>query len=195
VADEERENVQATSEQGEAAEGQDKSEEHVKAEEAEESRQKAREKMDELEENPPEKLEDWPDDQAKYETFGGPEGEHSYEEGPEAKLGPSSLRHREGGGVEIAGEEADDASEYKAEPIPGGPTDPDAKNAPGAPDLSEVGHTGEDYEDGKPMDKSGEGEGEDQGKSEASGEGGEAGKEGGDEQGGSSQPAEEEQKS
>ena len=194
MVDEDRENVQATSEQGEGAEGQDKSEEHVKAEQAEESRQEARQKMDELEENPPEKLEDWPDDQAKYETFGGPEGEHSYEEGPEAQLGPSSLRHREGGGVEIEGDEVDDASEYKAEPIPGGPTDPDAKNAPGAPDLSEIGHTAEDYEEGKPKDKSGGGESEGEGE-EASSEGGDAGTEGGGEQEGSSPPAEEEQKS
>ena len=42
--------------------------------------------MRELEENPPKDLEDWPDDESKYETIGGREGD----------------------------------------PIPGGPTDPDA---------------------------------------------------------------------
>ena len=47
--------------------------------------------MRELEENPPKDLEDWPDDERKYETFGGREGD----------------------------------------PIPGGPTDPDA----GRPDA------------------------------------------------------------
>jgi hypothetical protein len=33
--------------------------------------------MRELEENPPKDLEDWPDDEHKYETFGGREGDHS----------------------------------------------------------------------------------------------------------------------
>ena len=31
--------------------------------------------MRELEENPPKDLEDWPDDERKYETFGGREGD------------------------------------------------------------------------------------------------------------------------
>src|SRR3954464_4621999 len=106
--------------------GDDRSEESRKAQEKEEEREQARERMDEIEEDPPEKLEDWPDDAAKYETFGGPEGEHSYEEGPEVKLGPSSLRHKEDGGVAIEGEDVDDTDKYKGEPIPGGPTDPDA---------------------------------------------------------------------
>src|SRR3954451_20066667 len=106
--------------------GDDKSEESRKAQEKEEERQSARERMDEIEEDPPDKLEDWPDDAAKYETFGGPEGEHTYEEGPEKKLGPSSLRHLEDGGVSIEGEPVDDPDKYKGEPIPGGPTDPEA---------------------------------------------------------------------
>jgi hypothetical protein len=109
-----------------AAAGDEQSEEREKAQEKEEQRQAAREKMDEIEENPPDKLEDWPDDAAKYETMGGAEGEHTYEEGPEKKLGPSSLRHLEDGGVTIEGEPVDDAEKYKGEPIPGGPTDPDA---------------------------------------------------------------------
>jgi hypothetical protein len=116
-------------EQAEASgdEGQERqSEESQKAQEKEEERQAARERMDEIEEDPPDALEDWPDDAAKYETFGGAEGEHSYEEGPEKKLGPSSLRHTEEGGVTIEGEEVDDADQYKGPPIPGGPTDPDA---------------------------------------------------------------------
>jgi hypothetical protein len=106
--------------------GEDKSEESRKAQEKEEERESAKEKMKEIEEDPPKDLEDWPDDAAKYETFGGPEGEHSYEEGPETKLGPSSLRHHESGEVTIEGEEVDDPDEYKSEPIPGGPTDEDA---------------------------------------------------------------------
>ena len=80
------------------------------------------------EEGPPEKLEDWPTGKAKYETFGGPEGEHPYHEGPEEQLGPSDTRHREDGSVEVEGEEVDDPEELKGEPIPGGPTDPDTPN-------------------------------------------------------------------
>jgi hypothetical protein len=87
------------------------------------------ETMQKLEEDPPKKLEDWPDDDSMYETFGGPEGDHGYDEGPEAKLGPSGLRHYEDGKVEIDGEEVDDPEEYKGEPIPGGPTDPNAAGA------------------------------------------------------------------
>jgi hypothetical protein len=99
-----------------------------KAQEKEEEREQARDKVKEMEEgDPPKDLEDWPDDAAKYETFGGPEGEHGYHEGPEEeKLGPSSLRHTEDGGVKIAGDEVDDPDEYKGKPIPGGPTDPEA---------------------------------------------------------------------
>jgi hypothetical protein len=97
--------------------------------EAEEESDEAKEKVKKLEEEgPPDKLEDWPEDAAKYETFGGAEGEHGYHEGPEEQLGPSGLRHREGGSVEIEGEEVDDPEKYKGEPIPGGPTDPDTPN-------------------------------------------------------------------
>jgi hypothetical protein len=97
--------------------------------EAERESDEAKEKIKQLEEEgPPEKLEDWPEDAAKYETFGGPEGEHGYHEGPEQQLGPSSLRHREDGSVEIEGEEVDDPEQYKTDPVPGGPTDPDTPN-------------------------------------------------------------------
>lgn len=111
----------------ERAEGSsEQSDERSKAQEKEEERKAAREKMEEIEKDPPDKLEDWPDDAAKYETFGGAEGGHSYEEGPETKLGPSSLRHLEDGGVTIEGERVDEPDDYKGDPIPGGPTDPDA---------------------------------------------------------------------
>jgi hypothetical protein len=95
---------------------------------AERESEEVKQKVKDLEEDPPERLEDWPQDEAKYETFGGPEGEHGYHEGPEQKLGPSALRHREDGSVEIEGEEVDNPEEYKAEPVPGGPTDPDTPN-------------------------------------------------------------------
>src|SRR3954454_25242970 len=112
---------------GEGGSSEDEDSEAKKAQDKEEEREAARDKVKELEEgDPPSDLEDWPDDAAKYETFGGAEGEHGYEEGPEKKLGPSSLRHTEEGGVTIEGEEVDDPDKYKGPPIPGGPTDPDA---------------------------------------------------------------------
>src|ERR687884_1481566 len=93
--------------------------------------EEARQEVERLEEgDPPEKLEDWPGGKAKYQTYGGPEGESGYDEGPTSKLGPSSLRHHEDGSVSIEGEKVDDPEEYKGEPIPGGPSDPDAPPDP-----------------------------------------------------------------
>jgi hypothetical protein len=43
------------------------------------------------------------------------------------------VRHHEDGKVTVKGEEADDPDEFKGEPIPGGPTDPDAPHQPGEP--------------------------------------------------------------
>jgi hypothetical protein len=119
--------------------GDEQEDEVAKARKAAEEEEEAKKKVKELEDNPPEKLEDWPDDKAKYETFGGAEGDESYEESVTSKLGPSSLRFREDGGVEIEGEEVDDPDEYKGDPIPGGPTDPRIKDARayGEPDLTE----------------------------------------------------------
>ena len=89
--------------------------------------EQAKQEMHELEEgDPPEKLEDWPDGRAKYLTYGGPEGTAGYDEGPTAKLGPSSLEHHEDGSVSVEGEKVDNPDDYKGEPIPGGPSDPDA---------------------------------------------------------------------
>ena len=81
--------------------------------------EEAKEELHELEEgDPPEDLEDWPSGRAKYLTYGGPEGTAGYDEGPTAKLGPSSLEHHEDGSVSIEGEEVDDPSEYKSdEPV------------------------------------------------------------------------------
>src|SRR3954453_22759103 len=122
ATEQEQEQTEASGEEGQ----EKQSEESQKAQEKEEEREKAREKMDKIEEDPPENLAGWPDDAAKYETSGGPEGEHSYGEGPETKLGPSSLRHHESGAVTIEGEEVDEPDQYKSDPIPGGPTDEDA---------------------------------------------------------------------
>ena len=103
----------------------------AKAQAAEEEHDEAKEEMEKLEENPPEKLEDWPDGKAKYETFGGPEGPHTYEEGPEKNLGPSGVRHHEDGSVSIDGEKVDNPEDYKGDPIPGGPTDPNSPDVAG----------------------------------------------------------------
>jgi hypothetical protein len=87
--------------------------------------------MREVEENPPENLEDWPGGKAKYKTFGGPESESGYGEGPTEKLGPADLQHHPDGSVTIGGEKVDNPEDYKGEPIPGGPTDPNAAPDPG----------------------------------------------------------------
>lgn len=81
------------------------------------SEEELQEEVDRLAENPPEKLEDWPDGPAMYKTLGGPEGPHSYEEGPEKELGPSSLRRHEDGSVSIEGEKVDNPEDYKQESI------------------------------------------------------------------------------
>jgi hypothetical protein len=131
------------------SEGDD--DEAARARKAAEEEEKAKEKVKELEENPPEKLEDWPDDKAKYETFGGAEGDESYEESVTSKLGPSSLRFKEDGGVEIEGEDVDDPDEYKSDPIPGGPTDPRVSDsrAYGEPDLTDETSLEVEEEDGQ----------------------------------------------
>jgi hypothetical protein len=109
-----------------------------KAQAEEEEVEEAKNLMKELEEgDPPDKLEDWPGGKAKYQTYGGPDsGEGGYEDGATAKLGPSNLRHHEDGSVTIDGEEVDNPEEYKGEPIPGGPTDPDAPKLSGEKDES-----------------------------------------------------------
>ena len=101
------------------------------ARQEEEEVEEAKKVMSELEEgDPPKDLADWPGGKAKYQTYGGPEGEEGYDEAATQKLGPSSLRHHEDGSVTIEGEEVDDPDEYKGEPIPGGPSDPDAPPDP-----------------------------------------------------------------
>ena len=110
------------------------------AQQEEEEVEEAKEVMSELEQgDPPKDLADWPGGKAKYQTYGGPEGEEGYDEAATQKLGPSSLRHHEDGSVTIEGEEVDDPDEYKGEPIPGGPSDPDAP-----PDPAMVGEEEDD---------------------------------------------------
>jgi hypothetical protein len=104
----------------------------TKAQSDEEEVEEAKKVMEELEEgDPPDKLEDWPGGKAKYQTYGGPDsGDGGYEDGATAKLGPSNLRHHEDGSVTVDGEEVDNPDDYTGEPIPGGPSDPDAPPDP-----------------------------------------------------------------
>ena len=122
--------------------------------EHEQATEDAKKEVQELEDDPPEKLEDWPEGKAKYETFGGKEGEHSYAEGPEQNLGPDSVRHHEDGSVEVGGEKVDDPDEFKGEPIPGGPTDPDSKDNPDAQRLDDDEDGDEDTSDDTSEDTS-----------------------------------------
>jgi len=117
----------------------------TKAQSDEEEVEEAKKVMEELEEgDPPDKLEDWPGGKAKYQTYGGPDsGDGGYEDGATAKLGPSNLRHHEDGSVTVDGEEVDDPDEYKGEPIPGGPSDPDAP-----PDPAMIGSENDDEDSG-----------------------------------------------
>jgi len=127
--------------QGEEGESQAKR----RAQEVAEGREKAQERMTELEKDdePPTDLEDWPSDEGKYITYGGAEGDHSYAEGVEQKLGPSELRRFEDGSISISGKKLDNPDEHKADPIPGGPTDP---NAPKGPEKSRKGGGSDDEE-------------------------------------------------
>jgi hypothetical protein len=102
-----------------------------------EEEREAEEDVRALEDDPPADLEDWPGGAAKYKTFGGPEGETSYDEGPTAGLGDSDVRHYEDGSVTVDGKEVDNPDDYKGDPIPGGPTDPNSSAVPGEQDLAD----------------------------------------------------------
>src|ERR1044072_5603618 len=89
-----------------------------KAQADEQEFEQAKEEMRELEEGePPEKLEDWPDGKAKYETYGGPDSESAYDGGPTENPDPSDLEYEEDGSIEIEGEPVDNPEDYKGERI------------------------------------------------------------------------------
>lgn len=97
----------------------------------------ADEAMEAIKDDPPKNLEDWPGGKAKYRTYGGEETGTSYDEGPTANLGPADLRRHEDGSITIRGEEVDNPEDYKGEPIPGGPTDPNAPKDLGSDEQAE----------------------------------------------------------
>lgn len=168
--------------------GGDRGEEQSEAEaaqKAQEEHEEAQEEMKNLEEQdePPTDLEDWPSGKAKYVTYGGSEGDHSYDEGPEAKLGPPDLERKADGSVLIEGEEVDDPDEHKADPVPGGPTDPDAPQLRGERKKREKMEEMYDDENSTPDavrkadEQRGNGDG-DSGDDESDGDGGEDSDEG-----------------
>jgi hypothetical protein len=100
-------------------------------------KEEARKEVEALEDDPPQDLSDWPTGKAKYETLGGADSESGYDDSATANLGPSDVRHYEDGTVEVGGEKVDNPEDYKGEPIPGGPTDPNTPATSGEQDLSE----------------------------------------------------------
>jgi hypothetical protein len=82
--------------------------------------------VDQVAQDPPKDLEDWPGGKAKYKTVGGGEHEEGYGEGATENLGPAEVVHHEDGSVSVGGEKVDNPEDYKGDPIPGGPTDPNA---------------------------------------------------------------------
>jgi hypothetical protein len=99
-----------------------------KAQEQEKENEQAAEEMHQLEEgDPPTSLDDWPDGPAKYLTYGTGEDE-AYGDGVTGKLGPANLERNGDGSIVIDGDKVDNPEDYKAEPLEGGPSDPDAKS-------------------------------------------------------------------
>ena len=97
-----------------------------KAQEQEQQNEQAAEEMRVLEEgDPPTNLDDWPEGPAKYLTFGSGEDE-AYGAGVTGKLGPANLERNGDGSIVIDGDKVDNPDDYKAEPLEGGPSDPDA---------------------------------------------------------------------
>ena len=97
-----------------------------KAQEQEKENEQAAEEMRELEAGvPPTSLDDWPDGPAKYLTYGSGEDE-AYGVGVTGKLGPADLERNGDGSIVIDGNKVDNPDDYKAEPLEGGPSDPNA---------------------------------------------------------------------
>ena len=72
----------------------------------------------------PTDLSDWPSGPAQYLTYGNED--ESYGAGVTAKLGPAGLERFADGSITIDGEKVDNPDDYKGEPLPGGPIDPNA---------------------------------------------------------------------
>lgn len=132
----------------------------------EKEKEEARKEVEALEDDPPQDLSDWPTGKAKYETLGGADAESGYEDAATANLGPSDVRHYEDGTVEVAGEKVDNPEDYKSDPIPGGPTDPNTPATSGEQDLSEKSSS-VDTSDSEDSGDSGDSEESDSGKDDS----------------------------
>jgi hypothetical protein len=99
---------------------------HATEQEAKDADKDARGEMDRLAEADelPSDLSEWPAGKAKFLTLGGSEDPDRYGEGATSNLGPAEVVHHAGGAVSVGGEQVDNPEDFKGEPIPGGPTDP-----------------------------------------------------------------------
>jgi hypothetical protein len=90
--------------------------------------EKAHGEMDRLAEADelPSDLSEWPKGRAKFLTLGGSEDADRYGEGATAGLGSAEVEHHTDGSVSVGGEQVDNPEDFKGEPIPGGPTDPNS---------------------------------------------------------------------
>jgi hypothetical protein len=99
-----------------------------KAHEQERENKQAAEEPHALDEgDPPTSLEDLPDGPAKYLTYGSGEDE-AYGSGVTGKLGPANLERNGDDSIVIDGDKVDNPEDYKAEPLEGGPSDPNASS-------------------------------------------------------------------
>ncbi len=107
-------------------------EEGTKSENLQEEQEAAKQELAEFESQDklPSDLSEWPSGKAKFLTMGN-ESDEPYGEGPTGKLGPASLERHEDGSISVGGELVDNPEDYKGEPIPGGPTDPNSAALPG----------------------------------------------------------------
>jgi len=103
---------------------QKRSEAAQKAAEVEDAYKKGEEKVKELEKDPPKNLEGLAQRSRKVRHVRRARGRALLRGGPRVQARPVRPEgHNRDGSVEIDGEEVDDPSKYKGDPIPGGPTD------------------------------------------------------------------------
>jgi hypothetical protein len=109
----------------------------------------ARGEMDRLAEADelPSDLSEWPSGKAKFLTLGGSEDPDRYGEGATSNLGPAEVVHHAGGAVSVGGEQVDNPGDFKGEPIPGGPTDPNSPAIAGERKRSEHAEDAGDGDD------------------------------------------------
>ena len=108
----------------------------------------AKEEVKELEENPPEKLEDWPTGRAKYDDVRRSRARDLLRRGGHRQARSLGRPLPRGRTVTKDGEEVDNPDEFNGEPIPGGPTDPNSPSVAGEKDYTDSNEA-DDSEDAK----------------------------------------------